>query len=104
VRGHVALAQELAGWVRADERFSVVAPHPLSLVCFRLRGDDAANEELLARLNASGRLYLTHTRVRGEYALRLAIGATSTERRHVAAAWEEISRTAGEVLAERAAR
>lgn len=112
VRGHVALAQELAGWVHEDPRFEVVAPHPLSLVCFRLLveggegGDpdatDALNEELLTRLNASGRLYLTHTRVRGSYALRVAIGATATERRHVEAAWREITRTAGEVLAERA--
>ncbi len=37
VRGHVALAQELAGWVGADDRFDVVAPHPLSLVCLKPR-------------------------------------------------------------------
>jgi aromatic-L-amino-acid decarboxylase len=90
IRGHVAAAQEFAGWVREDERFEVVAPHPLSLVCFRLRGPDDANQILLDRLNASGRLYLTHTRVNGALTLRLAIGGTYTERRHVVAAWAAI--------------
>jgi aromatic-L-amino-acid/L-tryptophan decarboxylase len=92
IRGHVALAQELAGWVAADPRFELMAPRPLSLVCFRLRGEgadaDAATEALLRRLNDSGAVYLTHTRVRGRYTLRLAIGGTLTERRHVAAAWD----------------
>jgi aromatic-L-amino-acid decarboxylase len=90
IRRHVAIAQEFAGWVREDERFEVMAPHPLSLVCFRLRGPDTANQELLDRLNASGRLYLTHTRVNGVFTLRLAIGGTYTEHRHVAAAWAAI--------------
>jgi len=105
IRGHVALAQQLAGWVRDDARFEVVAPHPLSLVCFRLRGEDeaadAVNAALLDRVNGSGAAYLTHTRVRGRHALRLAIGGTGTEHRHVAAAWRLIQATADELLAER---
>jgi aromatic-L-amino-acid decarboxylase len=105
VRAHLALAQELAGQMRADARFEVVAPHPLSLVCFRLRGHgddertDAANAELLRRVNGSGAAYLTHTRVRGRHTLRFAIGGTRTEQRHVAAAWRLIQATADEVLA-----
>ncbi|MFL6072042.1 MAG: pyridoxal-dependent decarboxylase [Mycobacteriales bacterium] len=91
LRTGVALADEFAGWVAADPRFEIVAPHPLGLVCFRLRGDDGPNEALLARLNASGALYLTHTKVRDRHALRMAIGGTLTERRHVRAAWERIS-------------
>ncbi len=99
IRGHVALAQEFAGWLRSDPRFEVVAPHPLSLVCFRLRDDDgdrgdARTTALMEALNASGELFLTHTRVAGRVALRLAIGGTRTERRHVEAAWDLISRTA----------
>jgi aromatic-L-amino-acid decarboxylase len=105
VRRHVALAQEFAAWVAVDERFEVVAPHPLSLVCFRLRAHsgedeaaaDARNAELLGRLNASGALYLTHTRVRDRYALRLAIGVPGTERRHVEAAWRMIRDLASQV-------
>ena len=105
IRAGVALAAEFAGWVRADERFEVVAPHPFSLVCFRLRGgepadvrrDDERNEELLRRLNASGEQYLTHTRVDGRYVLRLAIGSPRTERRHVEATWRRIQQLAGEL-------
>lgn len=94
IRQGVALAAYFADLVRADDRFEIVADHPFSLVCFRLRGDDGPNEELLRRLNASGELYLTHTRVRGAYTLRMAIGAVPTERRHVDAAWEAIRGTA----------
>jgi aromatic-L-amino-acid/L-tryptophan decarboxylase len=92
----VALAAEFAGWVRADERFEVVAPHPFSLVCFRLRGEDNQNEQLLRRLNATGEQYLTHTRVRGQYVLRLAVGSPRTERRHVEATWRRIQQIADE--------
>lgn len=94
IRGHVALAQELASWVEADDRFELMAPHPLGLVCFRLRGPDEPNERLLERLNASGKVYLTHTKVNGAFTLRLAIGAPTTERRHVEAAWELIQAAA----------
>jgi aromatic-L-amino-acid decarboxylase len=91
VREGVAQAQRLAGWIRADERFEIVAPHPFGLVCFRLRGDDAPNEELLARLNDSGELFLTHTRVRGAYTLRMALGGAQTRDEHVELAWKRIT-------------
>ncbi|HZN73374.1 MAG TPA: pyridoxal-dependent decarboxylase [Micromonosporaceae bacterium] len=98
VRRTVALAQELAGWIAADDRFEIVAPHPFSLVCFRLRGSDEANEALLRGVNESGTCYLTHTRVRGRYTLRLAIGVPATERRHVEAAWQQIRDFARNIL------
>jgi aromatic-L-amino-acid decarboxylase len=106
LRGHVAVAGDLAGWIEADGRFEVVAPHPFSLVCFRLtdavcggrQAADAANEELLGRLNSSGALYLTHTKVRDAYALRMAIGGVATKRHHVEAAWQRISTEAAGVL------
>ena len=90
IRHHVALAQRFAAWVRSDPRFELVAPVPLSLVCFRLRGDDAPNEQLLARLNASGRAYLTHTKLGGRFTLRLAVGGTYTAATHVEAVWARI--------------
>lgn len=99
VREHVRLAQEFAGWVRNDERFELAAPAPLNLVCFRLRQGDAANQALLNALNASGDLYLTHTKLDGKLTLRLCVGQTHTEARHVQAAWrrvlEETARLAG---------
>lgn len=91
LRSGVGHAAALADRLRADERFEVVAPHPFSLVCFRLRAGDAATEALHKRLQAEGSVYLTHTRVNGGYVIRLAIGSPLTERRHVEAAWELIS-------------
>ncbi len=91
IRTHVELAQEFASWVAADDRFEIVAPHPLSLVTFRLRAGDEATRALMDRVNASGELYLTHTVVNGNVALRMAIGAPLTERRHVEAAWRALS-------------
>src|SRR5699024_10182532 len=88
VRHHVALTQELASWIEADDRFEVVAPHPLALVTFWLRAGDEATRALMERVNASGQVYLTHTLVGDRIALRMAIGSTLTQRRHVEAAWE----------------
>jgi len=96
VREHVRLAQELKGWIERDERFELAAPVPLNLVCFRLKTGDDANEHLLRRLNESGRLHLTHTRLDGRYTLRLCIGQTNTEQRHVAEAWRLIRIFAGD--------
>jgi aromatic-L-amino-acid decarboxylase len=90
VREHVRLAQLFAGWVAAHPDFELAAPAPLNLVCFRHTGGDAANRALLERLNASGKLYLTHTVLDGRYTLRLAIGGALTQERHVRAAWESI--------------
>jgi aromatic-L-amino-acid decarboxylase len=90
VREGVAQAQQLAAWIRADERFEIVAPHPFGLVCFRLRGADGPNEALHAALNASGLMYLTHTRVRGAYTLRIALGGVQTRLEHVERAWKQI--------------
>jgi aromatic-L-amino-acid decarboxylase len=95
VRSGVALAQRFAEWVRADDRFEVVTPHPFSLVCFRTRQGD--NEELLRRINATGRTYLTHTKLGNDYTLRLAIGSPQTEERHVAATWKLIQAAADEI-------
>ncbi|MGH9475894.1 MAG: pyridoxal-dependent decarboxylase [Terriglobales bacterium] len=98
VRLHVELAQQFATWVAADERFELAAPAPLNLVCFRLRGDDARNEELLRRLNASGALYLTHTKLNGRFVLRMSIGQMETEPRHVAAAWQRMQQEAAALV------
>ena len=101
IREHVALAQEFAGWVRNDERFEVAAPVPLNLVCFRLKAGDAANQSLMERLNRSGNLYLTHTKLNDRFTLRMSIGGTNTERRHVEKAWKRIQEEADGVSHER---
>lgn len=90
VRRHIELAQTFARWVRADDRFELAVPPPLNLVCFRHRGGDDVNQRLMDRLNATGRLYLTHTRLGGRLTLRLCVGQTHTEEHHVRAAWDLI--------------
>jgi len=97
IRRHVQLAQSFASWVREDDRFELVVPPPLNLVCFRLRGGDVANQELLDRLNRSGDLYLTHTRLHNRFTLRLSVGQTYTESRHVERAWKRIQEVAAEL-------
>ena len=99
VREHVRLAQQFAEWVRNDNRFEVVAPVPLNLVCFRHKGGDAANQELMDRLNRSGDLYLTHTKLNGKLTLRLCVGQTNTKARHVEKAWERIRQEVGGLAA-----
>lgn len=90
VRKHIALAQQFTGWLAEDARFELTAPPSLSLVCFRLRADDAVNQQLLDALNASGDLYLSPTRLNGVLTLRLCIGQTMTEAVHVEHAWRRI--------------
>jgi len=100
VRRHVAFAHEFAEWVKGDDRFEVVAPVPLNLVCFRYRGDDDDNQRLMDSLNQSGDLYLTHTRLDGRIVLRFCVGQTSTEKRHVQRAWRRIQEEAAKLNSE----
>jgi aromatic-L-amino-acid decarboxylase len=97
IRRHVELAQTFATWVEASDRFELVAPAPLNLVCFRHTGGDTFNRELLNRLNQSGRLYLTHTTLNGQYVLRFCVGQTHTEEHHVNQAWRQIQAVAAEL-------
>jgi aromatic-L-amino-acid decarboxylase len=94
VRRHVELAQQFAEWVRKDPRFELAAPVPLNLVCFRHKGGDEVNQALMDRLNRSGDLYLTHTRLGGRLTLRLCVGQTNTTARHVERAWQRIKEEA----------
>ena len=96
VREHVRMAQEFASWVRQDARFELAAPVPLNLVCFRHKGGDAANQAIMDRLNQSGDLFLTHTKLDGRLTLRLSVGQTHTKQEHVERAWKRIRDVAGE--------
>lgn len=101
IRQHVELAQEFAQWVREDKRFELAAPVPLNLVCFRHIGGDGVNQKLLHRLNESGNLYLTHTRLNDRMTLRFCIGQTNTARRHVMRAWKRIQEEAAAIESEK---
>jgi aromatic-L-amino-acid decarboxylase len=93
IRHHCALATDFAGWVRAEPGWSVEAPHPFSVVCFRhtVTGDDTAvnahNAAILDRVNASGEVFLSHTVLKGRYVIRVAVGNLRTEKAHLQRAW-----------------
>jgi aromatic-L-amino-acid decarboxylase len=97
VRRHVELAQMFKSWVEKSNRFELAAPVPLNLVCFRHVGGDALNENLLETVNGTGRMFLTHTTLGGRYTLRMSIGQSRTDDRHLAAAWQTIQQLAIEV-------
>jgi len=94
VRQHMVLAQEFVQWVKSDSRFELAAPAPLNLICFRQKAGDDANQTIMDRLNRSGDLYLTHTRLQDKLTLRVCIGQANTERRHVEKAWKRIQEEA----------
>jgi aromatic-L-amino-acid/L-tryptophan decarboxylase len=94
VREHVRLAKQFADWVRKDDRFEIAAPVPLNLVCFRHKAGDAANQTIMDRLNQSGDLFLTHTKLNGKLTLRLCVGQTNTKATHVDNAWNRIQEEA----------
>lgn len=96
VRAHVALAGDLAARVRAHDLLGLVSAR-LNLVCLRHRDGDDATAAVLERVNASGRAFVTHTRLDGRYVLRVCVGQTATERRHVDALWEELQEAAAGV-------
>jgi aromatic-L-amino-acid decarboxylase len=96
IREHVKLAQQFAEWVRGDDNFELAAPAPLNLVCFRHEAGDAANQTIMDRLNRSGDLFLTHTKLNGKLTLRLCVGQTHTQARHVEQAWKRIREEASE--------
>ncbi|HVE79946.1 MAG TPA: pyridoxal-dependent decarboxylase [Gemmatimonadaceae bacterium] len=111
IREHCRLARELAGWVESSADWTLAAPVPLSVVCFRWApagvpdaAADAANEAILHQVNASGRVYLSHTRLRGRYVLRLAVGNIRTEEGHVTEAWRLLREAAASVGAVGASR
>ena len=87
-REHIRLAELFAGWVAGDPDWELVAPQRFSLVVFRRNGSNEENEAILARANASGDIFLSHTKLDGRYVLRLAIGNASTTENDVRRAWE----------------
>ena len=94
IREAVRLAALFESWVRAEHGWELCAPRPFSVVCFRRKGSDQGNQALLERVNASGEVFLSHTRLNGRYVLRLAVGNERTTDADVEHAWELLRREA----------
>lgn len=106
LRNHIALARALAAWIEAEPGFELLCETRFSVVVFRCRPAgsasgaeiDALNSRILERVNESGEVFLSHTRVHGRYAIRVAIGNLHTGRQHVERAWQLIRDAAREAV------
>jgi len=94
IRRGIRLAERFEGWVREEPGWELCAPRPFSVVCFRREGSDEENEALLERVNSSGEVFLSGTRLNGRFVLRLAVGNARTTEDDVRLAWEVLRRCA----------
>ncbi len=93
IREHVRLAELFASLVEAEPGWELAAPQRFSLVCFRKDASDEENAAILERANASGELFMSHTKLDGRYVLRLAIGSERTTEEDVRRAWDVLRRS-----------
>ncbi len=113
IREHCRLARLFAGWVEESREWELLAPVPLSVVCFRALPSaggeaegaraarlDALNERLMNAANATGEIFLSHTKLRGAFTLRLAVGNIRTTEAHVRRAWELLNEKLSEITNE----
>jgi aromatic-L-amino-acid decarboxylase len=95
IRESIRLGEVLERWIREEPGWEIVAPRHLSLVCFRRDAADEENERIMNEANATGTLFLSHTRLDGRFVLRMAIGNPRTTEDDVRLAWDVLRRTAG---------
>jgi aromatic-L-amino-acid decarboxylase len=98
IKLHIELAQEFAKWIDDAKEFERMVPVPFSTVCFRYNSGNKTeeelnklNEKLLEEINASGKIFLSHTKLNGKFVIRLTIGSIRHERKHIVEAWELIN-------------
>lgn len=96
IRSHIEMAQRLAAEIANDERFEIAAPTTMSLVCFRLKGSDEANEKLLAAMQSSGAGFFSQTVLNGRLVIRWAIGNIHTTEEDLRRSWRVVRSLAGE--------
>jgi len=94
IREAIRLAGLFEGWVREEPGWELCAPRPFSVVCFRREASDEENEALLARVNRTGELFMSHARLHDRYVLRLAVGNERTTEDDVRRAWDVLQREA----------
>lgn len=103
IRAHIKLAKKFESWVREDPQFEVMAPVKINLVCFRYHPSsrtvseeelEQINKALMDEINRSGKMFITHTKLKGKFTLRLCIAQTNTTQEHVQDAWDQLRATA----------
>ena len=104
IREHLRLANLLVDWIKADDRFELTAPVVMPVVCFRFigapeKGLDKLNSEIVEQINASGRAYLTQTKLRGRTVMRIGLGNVLTSEQHLRNAWKLLQTTMTQVAA-----
>jgi aromatic-L-amino-acid decarboxylase len=105
IREHCRLAQAFASWVDESRDWELLAPVPFALVCFRAAPEgvaeaelEALNEKIMNEINASGKAYLSHTKLNGKFTLRLSIGSIRVEERHIEKVWNLLNEKLRELI------
>ena len=99
IREHIRLAKMFAGWIEESKNFELIVPPHFSVVCFRAlpagvkeeNEINSFNENLLKKINETGKLFLSHTKLNGKYTIRICISGLRTKEEHVRKAWELIN-------------
>jgi len=97
IRNDMHITKKLKEWINKDDRFEIIAPTPLTLICFRLKGSNDENEKLLYNINKSGSMYLSHTKLDNKYTLRFSIGTSTSSLDHVKNSWKKIQEFAAKL-------
>ena len=97
IHEHMRNTQELKKWIDKDPNFEIIAPVPLTLICFRHKNGDQFNERLLNRMNESGKMYMTHTKLNNQYVIRFSIGAITSSIEHLKETWDYVVNYASKI-------
>ena len=97
IKGNMINTERVKSWIEKNSNFEIVAPVPLTLICFRHKKGDDFNQKLLRRMNDSGKMYMTHTILKGQYVIRFSIGTATTNLDHLKSTWNCIEKYASEL-------
>jgi aromatic-L-amino-acid decarboxylase len=106
IRFHLALTQKIVKKIQDSDEFELLAPVPVNTICFRFKPKNISdeslinslNEQLLDKLNNSGKVYFTHTKLHDKYTIRFVIGQTEVQEKHIDFAWNLILKSCSELM------
>ena len=97
IKENMINTERVKSWIEKNPNFEIVAPVPLTLICFRHKKGDDFNQKLLNRMNESGKMYMTHTILKDQYVIRFSIGTATTNLDHLKSTWNCIEKYASEL-------